>query len=460
MSKRTLFILSFSFPFFLGVVALWVFITSDLARQKRILGQEAVARLQTRTDLFASEFAFHLLSKKQTLDLVDKVPIAARATNLASEGAEGFMILSTNGQPIWQSSPNLPQFNDAHKNALINASGQPIEIRDETGSRLLAVSKKVKDYPLEVYAVAPPITPAMNEEFASIRARWLGFGAAISLLLVASLYWFFLFRYSAERAEEKRLRDLELLSNSQNELSASRQMLRDLAAHQIHLKEEERKRIALEIHDELGQRLTALRLEVALMEQRFVQYGGSLTLQSFNNLKGQIDETLKIVRNVATRLRPATLDIGLSSAIMGHLEDFRDKTGLDLEFANELPDNFSLTEAQITGIFRILQEALTNIARHSEATRVEITLTNDEQNVSMIITDNGRGFDSTAGSGRYSLGISGMKERAASLGGFCEIESVLGQGTQMRVVIPLVQPEFEGFAAAPRYDPLSLLRSE
>lgn len=297
------------------------------------------------------------------------------------------------------------------------------------------------------------------EQHRALVTRYYLFGISISLLLIASLYWFFAFRYASEQAGLKQSLDLDRLRESERELSASRQLLRELATHQINLKEEERKRIALEIHDELGQRLTAMRLEVAMME-KYGRLGNALPPTAFGGLKDQIDQILKIVRNVASRLRPATLDIGLSSAIMGHLEDFREKTDLAVEFVNQLPDNFYLSEGQTTGIFRILQESLTNIARHSQASEVRVSLVKDEQFITMTITDNGKGFDTNGNSSRSSMGISGMKERAVSLGGQCLIQSSPQQGTQMIVRVPLDQPELIGFASSTRNDPLSPLRSE
>jgi hypothetical protein len=181
MSKRTIFILSFSFPFFLGTFALWVFISSDLARQKTMLEQEAVARLQVETDLFAAELAFRLQSIEQgrdrKLDLIDKVPgeaLGALATSHATESTEGFAIISATGQPIWQSSQNLIQLNEIQKSALINTAGRVLELQGHGDNVLVAVSQRVKDYPLVAYAIAEPVTLAMSEGYASIRLRWLG----------------------------------------------------------------------------------------------------------------------------------------------------------------------------------------------------------------------------------------------------------------------------------------------
>jgi signal transduction histidine kinase len=298
------------------------------------------------------------------------------------------------------------------------------------------------------------------QPYITLRARYGLFGIALSLLLIASLYWFFAFRHAAEQSQIKQEEALDLLKKSEKELSASRQSLRRLATHQMTLKEDERKRIALEIHDELGQRLTALRLEVAMAERRLATESDLSAIGALSNIKAQIDQVLEIVRNVATRLRPATLDISLGSAVIGLLEEFRKMTDITVEFHNQLPEDFHLGEPGNTTVFRILQESLTNVARHAQARRLELSLSVQKDCLLMGIVDDGAGFDMTQSKGRASMGLSGMRERAMALGGSVEISSAPDQSTRINVSVPLSKTSESSLQFVSQTDPLSDFRSE
>jgi signal transduction histidine kinase len=314
------------------------------------------------------------------------------------------------------------------------------------------------DYALSFF-VGQPYAEAMQPYF-TLRQRYLLFGLSISILFVASLYWFFAFRYAAEQSEIKQEAALELLRKSEKELSASRQSLRQLATHQMTLKEDERKRIALEIHDELGQRLTALRLEVAMAERRLATESDLSPMGALSNIKAQIDQVLEVVRNVTTRLRPATLDISLGSAVVGLLEEFRKMTGITVELSNQLPEGFHLGEPHNTAVFRILQESLTNVARHAQASKLDLSLGLQGANLVMEITDNGRGFNQGQSRDRASMGLSGMRERAMALGGSVEIQSSPAMGTKIGLVLPLPAAVESNLQFVSKENSLSDLRSE
>ena len=364
---------------------------------------------------------------------------AVRSARVGKAGAQG------------TKSPNMKQ----------NSEAIPGLIRVQSmadGQEKLYAWRESADYELRLF-VGQPYAEAMQPYF-TLRQRYLLFGLSISILFIASLYWFFAFRYAAEQSEIKQEAALKLLRKSEKELSASRQSLRQLATHQMTLKEDERKRIALEIHDELGQRLTALRLEVAMAERRLATESDLSAIGALSNIKSQIDQVLEVVRNVATRLRPATLDISLGSAVVGLLEEFRKMTGITVEFNNQLPDGFQLGEPQTTAVFRILQESLTNVARHAKATKLDLSLGLKAENLVMEIVDNGQGFHPGSSRDRGSMGLSGMRERALALGGGVEIQSTPAQGTTIRLTMPLPATVDSSLQFVSRENSLSDLRSE
>jgi signal transduction histidine kinase len=150
-----------------------------------------------------------------------------------------------------------------------------------------------------------------------------------------------------------------------------------------------------------------------------------------------LDETVKTVRRISSELRPSLLDdLGLNAAISWHLKEFKKRTGVDVDFKENDPD-FELPNTIKTGLFRILQEALTNVARHAEATLVKVDLEQDKNSILLKIKDNGLGFEIRKHSGNKTLGILGMKERAAMMGGQYDISSASGQGTTITVKVPI-----------------------
>ena len=219
------------------------------------------------------------------------------------------------------------------------------------------------------------------------------------------------------------------------ELGESRQQLRQLVAQQQVQREAERKHIAREVHDELGQLMTALRLDMSLMAIRYGALDAALITQ-VNASKALVDRAIAAVRQVAANLRPVELDLGLVSAIEFLCHEFgkHNATVCVLRIADK---NISLDEARSTVIFRILQESLTNVARYAGAGQVTVTLGCDDDKLSLEIRDNGRGFDMAAVANRHSLGLLGMRERAIALSGRLDVISAPGQGTVVSVTIPL-----------------------
>lgn len=228
-------------------------------------------------------------------------------------------------------------------------------------------------------------------------------------------------------------RDIRELKEKELNLEASRNMLRVLAARRDSAREEERKRIAREIHDELGQMLTAFRLDVATLKFEHGTKDPAIA-QRCQKLIEMTDQTIQVVRNIASALRPASLDMGMSAALEWLSNEFQVRTGVECRL-HIGPSLDGFTEEQSTAVFRIVQESLTNVARYAQARQVDITLSEIAEGYVMTIKDDGKGFDPDGVRGR-SFGLVGIRERALMLGGDVRIDSRPGEGTAVEVVIP------------------------
>ncbi|MET0858907.1 MAG: PAS domain S-box protein [Telluria sp.] len=229
--------------------------------------------------------------------------------------------------------------------------------------------------------------------------------------------------------------------NLNRDLSESRQRVRALAAQNEARLEGERKHIAQEVHDELGQVLTALRMDLSLLAMRFGALDPSLN-DKVLDMKRLVDRAILGVRNVAVNLRPPALDMGLVPAVAWLCSDFTRQTGIDclLDAGNE---NIELDEMRAVVIFRIVQESLTNVMRYAGASKVEISLACSASMLSLEVRDDGCGFDQGAAAQRKTFGLLGMRERALALGGRVDIVSAPGTGTVIGVAIPVAVDERE-----------------
>jgi len=216
-------------------------------------------------------------------------------------------------------------------------------------------------------------------------------------------------------------------------LRESEDKLRRLAAHLISVREEERAHIAREIHDELGQVLTGLKMQVTWLAKRLKE---KPLIEKTDSMCKLIDSTVQTVRKIATGLRPEMLDdMGLVAAVGWQAKEFQKRTGIRARV--KLPPEGAKLEVDIsTSMFRIFQEILTNVARHSRATRVDIGLDVTGDRVSLEVADNGVGIPEGDLRGRKSLGLLGMHERALLFGGEVKISGSPGHGTRVAVSIP------------------------
>jgi two-component system sensor histidine kinase UhpB len=235
------------------------------------------------------------------------------------------------------------------------------------------------------------------------------------------------------------LRDVTARVQAEDALRASREELRELSANLQHVREEEKTRIARELHDDLGQQLTALKMDLATFEQALEsdQASSPALLKPLHGMRRLIDTTVASVRRIAADLRPVMLDdLGLIPAIEWLTTDFTHRYGIDVDRKIETGD-IRFTRPGATAIFRIIQEALTNVARHADATLTTLTIEIDETDCLLRISDNGRGAEDTGARRHNSFGLLGVRERAHMLGGTVRIHTASGQGFTIAVTLPL-----------------------
>jgi len=224
--------------------------------------------------------------------------------------------------------------------------------------------------------------------------------------------------------------------NAQRRISRSREQLRTLAARLQSIREEERSRIAREVHDVLGQTLTGIKMDAAWILAKLPE-GQTKLVARAKSMSSLIDSMVQMVRRIATDLRPGILDnLGLVAAVEWQASEFQTRTGIACQVTSNLRDA-SLASDSATAVFRIFQETLTNVARHAQATAVTVSLSEQQDRVVLQVADNGRGIDLAEVTQSKSVGLIGMRERAAILGGDLVISGAPGQGTTVVLAIPL-----------------------
>jgi signal transduction histidine kinase len=222
---------------------------------------------------------------------------------------------------------------------------------------------------------------------------------------------------------------------AQQQLRRSHKQLRRLSVHLQHVREEEQIRIAREVHDELGQMLTGLKLQLTWLASRLPKHS-SLLHEKSRSMAANIDKTIQSIRRIATELRPGLLDTaGLSAALEWQASQFQTQTGIVCEVKAETKET-PWSQDLNTAFFRILQEALTNVIRHAMATKVEVRLAEANRLIVLEVKDNGRGISKAEIHNTKSIGLLGIRERAALLGGTLRIEGKCGEGTTLTARIP------------------------
>lgn len=231
-------------------------------------------------------------------------------------------------------------------------------------------------------------------------------------------------------------RDISERYEAKELLQKSYEDIRQLASNLQSIREDERTSIAREIHDELGQQLTGLKMDLHWLTRKINSADTEIT-SKMNESIGLINETIASVRKISTDLRPSILDdLGLIPALEWQGEEFENRSGTKVEFKTNAGDK-SVPPKVATAIFRIFQELLTNIARHASASHVKAELIMDEKQIYFTLSDNGVGFDPEMIKNKKTLGLLGIKERSLLLGGTYEFKSALGKGSVTSITIPI-----------------------
>lgn len=229
--------------------------------------------------------------------------------------------------------------------------------------------------------------------------------------------------------------DITERKKTEEALQHSRQMLRHLVSYQERVREDERKRIAREIHDDLGQNLLALRIDVSMLHKRTGDSHPRLNERAGAAL-AHIDATIKAVRAAINNLRPTVLDLGLNAAIEWQMQEFQRRSGgMHCELVME--EDFLVDDRCATALFRILQESLNNVLRHAQASRVCIRLYRQSDSLVMEVADNGVGIYPDCRRKANSFGLIGIEERIHTLGGELVIDASAERGTMLTISIPL-----------------------
>lgn len=292
---------------------------------------------------------------------------------------------------------------------------------------------RLERFPATLMVAVP--TALLYKDFVLYRTRYLAGGTLASVVLLLGAYGLGLWIATRERTRRQLQHSLRRLKRGNERLLQSREALRRLSAHQTEVREEERKRIAAEVHDDLGQRLTVMRMDIALLPRSLPPDQRSALESQVNHLLASLDQVMARVRGLARQLRPPGLDFGLASAVESLIEEFESGLGIPITLTMELPAQTPVNDHQATALYRMLQEALTNVARHARARSVRVTLRAGPGGLRLRVQDDGQGF--ATGDTARGFGLSSLRERAHALGGQCTIRSTPQEGTVIEAVLPL-----------------------
>jgi signal transduction histidine kinase len=221
---------------------------------------------------------------------------------------------------------------------------------------------------------------------------------------------------------------------AEQDILRSRRQLEELSAHVERVKEQERTRIAREIHDDLGGNLTAIKMALSQLTRRLPP-GETALRENADYVDALVDRTIEAAHRISRDLRPSTLDLGIVAAIAWQAQEFEKQLAIPC-FIDGPEEDIDLPPDQATGLFRIFQETLTNISKHAGASRVEVRLAVEQDSVALDVVDNGRGLGAADRRKPKSFGIRGMIERAHALGGVLTVSDP-GQGCKVSVRLPL-----------------------
>lgn len=218
-------------------------------------------------------------------------------------------------------------------------------------------------------------------------------------------------------------------------LSEFHSPLHALLRHNYQVRESERKAIAREIHDEMGQLLTVTKMDIRMLEQKLQRLAPE-TLPELKTIRFQLEEAVSVSRDVIAKLRPPALDLGLMPAIEWLANEFQKRGGAEMSLHHNVED-WCLDENTSIHLFRIIQETLNNVSKYAEASKVKINVHQDDSTLRLTVQDNGKGFNPDTI--KFGYGLLGIKERASLIGAHMQIQAALGEGVKLDIELPLVK---------------------
>lgn len=369
-------------------------------------------KLQQEHDLLKASYAKNSTVRKKAEDRVRET--AAYARNLIEASIDPLVTINSAGK-IMDVNVSTEQITGIHRDKLIGTDFADYFTKPgfaRTGYKIVFSKGVVKDYPLTIRHIS---------------------GREIDVLYNATLY-----RNKAGEVQGvfAAARDITDRNKMEEELRNSKDLLEKLNQYLQDVRENERSQIALNLHDDFGQRFTALNLDLAWLKSRMgVQSLG--VKKKLEEMSQMIKESIDSIREISSFLRPAILyELGLVPAFEWQLTKFEKQSGIECHF-NRKQKEFPIDADISLILFRILQESLTNIIRHSEASVVDVDLGMINKKIKMIIKDNGKGIDEGKLNSLTSMGINGIIERVRSVNGSVSIKGFKGSGTVLKISIPL-----------------------
>lgn len=394
---------------------------------------EGVITLLVPTDYFSRVLQHTTLVNNSVFSLIDletgnlilrgiKAPDAP-TTNANSASATGFWSMvnaappvSSSGAMVSQLPPPVSRLSDE---LLANINAWPVSGMSRRTSEIDPIERlygweKLERIPLLLSVGAP--TSDFDDLLASYQLRHALTGVAFSLLALGLAAGFNVYDRTRRR---------------------NRQALRELAAHQTDLVEDERRFIAREIHDDLGQRLSALRLDLALAIKAMRNTCSAELLSQVEQLKSAIDDILRVTRDLSKKVRPPSLDIGFLPTVEALCDEFNQRLPATVRLVNHTRTGIVPSEACAIAAYRLLQESLNNAARHANCQHIDISLDVVDDWLHLWVVDDGVGFDPQSKTRNRTYGLLGMHERVAALGGELRLRSQPGQGCKLLFLLPM-----------------------
>jgi len=333
-------------------------------------------------------------------------------------------ILITSAEPIHAPGPQIIYVNEAFTRM---TGYQPEDVIGLTPRILQGPGTNRKD--LDRIREALLQWKPVEVELLNYRKNKEEFWVSISIVPVSNEKGWFTHWISIQRDITERKREEELLKGKNQDL-------KNLSDYLQNMREKERKHVAQEVHEELGQLTTVLKMDIDWLSIRLAG-GEDAVLKRLGNATSTLTIMLTYIHRIAAKLRPSILDhFGLTVALEAHCSEFQLQNGIECIFTSEM-DDANLTVQAKTGLFRITQELLVNVLNHSGASLVNVLLAENEDTISLSVTDNGRGFETSEK--LNTLGLMGLRERAISLKGTLNIESKPGEGTRVLTTIPKIK---------------------